>query len=173
MTRRETLRNLVATTGALVALPSWAQSWTKAEVIVHASTFTPSEQLLVTSIADTIIPASNSIGALSVGVDKFLLKLFDVCYEPETQENIKKQLASIDSTAQKEYSKSFTQCDQPIREKILLTFDQSADATEKGFFKIMKSETIRGFNTSKEVMTNYLKYKSAPGHYYGCVDLKA
>jgi hypothetical protein len=173
MTRRETLRNLVAATGALVALPSWAQSWTKAEVIIHPATFTATEQSLVTSIADTIIPAGNSIGALSVGVDKFLLKLFDVCYEPDTQENIKKQLSSIESAAQKEYSKSFTQCDQPTREKLLLKFDQSSDPTEKDFFKIMKSETIRGFNTSKEVMTNYLKYKSAPGHYYGCVDLKA
>jgi hypothetical protein len=173
MTRRETLRNLFAATGALVALPSWAQSWTKAEVNLHAATFTTSEQALVASIADTIIPGGNSIGALSVGVDKFLVKLFDVCYEPEAQQNIKKQLVNMEASAQKEYSKSFTQCDQPTREKIFLTFEQSADPKEKEFFKIMKSETIRGFNTSKEVMTNYLKYKSAPGHYYGCVDIKA
>jgi hypothetical protein len=173
MTRRETLRNLFAATGALVTLPSWAQSWTKAEVELHVANFAISEQALITSIADTMIPAGNAIGALSVGVDKFLLKLFDVCYDPEAKENIKKQLANIETLAQKEYSKSFTQCDQPTREKLFLTFEQSGDPKEKDFFKIMKSETIRGFNTSKEVMTNYLKYKSAPGHYYGCVDIKA
>jgi len=37
----------------------------------------------------------------------------------------------------------------------------------------MKSETIRGFNTSKEVMVGYHKFKLAPGHFYGCVDVKA
>jgi hypothetical protein len=173
MNRRETLRNLLAATGALVALPSWAHEWTKADVLLHPTTFTASEQALISSIADTIIPAGNSIGALSVGADKFLQKLFDVCYEPEAQENIKAQLANLESSTHRDFSKSFSDCDQLTREKILLKFDQSADQKEKDFFKIMKSETIRGFNTSKEVMTNYLKYKSAPGHYYGCVDLKA
>ena len=37
----------------------------------------------------------------------------------------------------------------------------------------MKSETIRGFNTSREVMLQYLNYKIVPGHYYGCVDVNA
>jgi hypothetical protein len=37
----------------------------------------------------------------------------------------------------------------------------------------MKSETIRGFNTSQEVMQDYLHYQVAPGHYYGCIDIKA
>ena len=37
----------------------------------------------------------------------------------------------------------------------------------------MKSETIRGFNTSQKVMQEYLGYKVAPGHYYGSVDVKA
>jgi hypothetical protein len=173
MTRRETLRNLMVTTGALVALPSWAREWTKADLALHTSTFGTPEQALISNVADTIIPAGNSIGALTVGVDKFLQKLFDVCYEPEARENIKKQLANLESSAQKEYSKSFIECDQSSREKMLLKLESSTDQNEKDFFKTMKSETIRGFNTSKEVMTNYLKYKSAPGHYYGCVDLKA
>ena len=35
----------------------------------------------------------------------------------------------------------------------------------------MKSETIRGFNTSQQVMEKYLHYKVAPGHYHGCVNV--
>jgi hypothetical protein len=173
MTRRETLRNLFVTTGALVALPSWGREWTKADMFFHVPTFTTSEQALISSVADTIIPPGNSIGALSVGVEKFLQKLFDVCYEPEARENIKKQLANLDLATQKEYGKSFADCDQSSREKMLLKLEASIDQSEKDFYKTIKSETIRGFNTSKEVMTNYLKYKSAPGHFYGCVDLKA
>jgi hypothetical protein len=44
---------------------------------------------------------------------------------------------------------------------------------EKDFFDLMKSETIRGFNTSQKVMQDYLGYKVAPGHYYGSVDVKS
>jgi hypothetical protein len=49
----------------------------------------------------------------------------------------------------------------------------SENKDDKDFFDLMKSETIRGFSTSKEVMTKYLKYKVAPGHYHGCVDVKS
>ena len=174
MNRRDSLKYLFAASGSLVALPSWAEGWTS-KSITHLSSFTPAEQEVLASIADTIIPAApprssgrseagNSIGALSVGVDKFLQKLIDNCYEPDVQKMIKEQLAALSG---------FPQLSQKEREAALLRLEASSVDAEKGFFKLMKSETIRGFNTSKEVMLNHLKYKIAPDHYYGCVDVKA
>ena len=52
-------------------------------------------------------------------------------------------------------------------------FSASEQKSAKDFFNLIKSETINGFTTSKEVMLNYYHYKVAPGHYYGCVDVKA
>ena len=54
----------------------------------YTSSFTLSEQQ-VRLHCDTIIPAGDSIGALSVGVDKFLQKLIDKCYDSKVQENVK------------------------------------------------------------------------------------
>lgn len=159
--------------GSLVALPAWAEGWNRRSLTKHISSFSSDEQVLLSSVADTIIPAGDSIGALSVGVDKFLQKLLDKCYEKEVQDNVKKQLSALDQSAQKEFGKSFAICDQDQRQTLLVRFADSADKSEKDFFTLMKSETIRGFNTSREVMVNYLKYKPAPGHYYGCVDVKA
>jgi hypothetical protein len=48
----------------------------------------------------------------------------------------------------------------------------SADKDTKDCFTLLKSETIRGFTTSQQVMEKYLNYKVAPGHYYGCVTLQ-
>lgn len=172
MNRRESLKSIFLATGSLVALPAWADSWTS-ESINHLSSFTTTEQEILSSVADTIIPQGNSIGALSVGVDKFLQKLIDNCYETPVQENVKAQLASLNANAQATHKKTFNQCAQKEREELLLRFSASADKNEKDFFNLMKSETIRGFNTSKEVMLQHLKYKIAPGHYYGCVDVKA
>jgi hypothetical protein len=61
--------------------------------------FSVAEQKILASITDTIIPAGNSIGALSVGVDKFLQKLIDDCYEKNAQDNVKTQLKSLEDTA--------------------------------------------------------------------------
>lgn len=159
--------------GALIALPAWAEDWHVTDVLTHSSSFTLEGQTILASVADTIIPQGDSIGAISVGVDKFLQKLFDDCYEKDVQENIKAQLTALDGSAQNTYGKSFVACDQKQREELLLKFATSDNKPEKDFFNLIKSETIRGFNTSREVMTKYLNYKVAPGHYNGCVDVNS
>ena len=173
MNRRETLIKLMAASAGLVALPSWAQGWNKNEISASSSTFSSNEENTLAAVADTIIPAGGSIGTLSVGVDKFLQKLFDECYEKEVQDNIKTQLKGLESSSQNAYKKAFANCSSSEREQLLLKLADSQDKNEKEFFSLIKTETIRGFNTSEEVMLKYLNYKIAPGHYYGCVDVKA
>lgn len=173
MNRRETLKKMMVASGALVALPAWAKEWNVDEVDIHISSFTQEGQDLLASVADTIIPAGDKPGALAVGVEKFLQKLFDDCYEKEVQDNIKLQLTALDASANSSHGKSFSSCDQKQREELFLKLSTSDNKAEKDFFDLVKSETIRGFNTSREVMTKYLNYKVAPGHYYGCVDVNA
>jgi len=163
----------MAASGALIALPTWADGWSVSDLTIEASFFSPTEQEMLSNVADTIIPAGNSIGALTVGVDKFLQKLFANCYEATVQENIKVQLDGLEASSQRVYGKTFASCDQAQRQELLLRLSVSEKKTEKDFFDLVKSETIRGFSTSKEVMLGYLDYKVVPGHYYGCVDLTA
>lgn len=173
MNRRNTLKHLLAATGGLVALPSWANGWSVSSFKTYLSSFSKMEQEILSALVDTIIPAGTSIGAKSVGVDQFLQKLFDRCYEKEVQDNVKKQLGALDQAAQSAYQTSFAAANQTQREAIFLHLSQSVVKEEKDFFTLLKSETIRGFSTSEEVMVNYLKFKVAPGHYYGCVDVNA
>jgi len=173
MDRRNSLKTIMAASGALIALPAWAGGWSVNDLKIETSLFSQTEQDLLSHVADTIIPAGNSIGALTVGVDKFLTKLFANCYETEVQENIKKQLEALDASAQQTHGKAFASCGQIQRQDLLLKFSVSENKNEKDFFDLIKSETIRGFSTSKEVMLGYLDYKVVPGHYYGCVDVTA
>lgn len=173
MNRRDTMKRLMAASGALVALPAWADGWSASDLMHHQGSFTSDAQDTLAAVADTIIPAGDSIGALSVGADKFLQKLIDNCYEKEVQDNVKVQLAALDTSSQSLHGKTFRDCDQLQREQILLARAASGNKAEEEFFALMKSETIRGFNTSREVMVNYLHFKQVPGHYYGCVDVNA
>ena len=177
MNRRRALKNLAIVSGGLITLPQWMVSCGASDTVVHASTFSAIEQGILASITDTIIPAGNpiaigSIGAISVGVDKFLQKIIDDCYEKEIQDNVKKQLKVLDASAKAVHQKTFSVCSQAEREELLLKLSTSSTKDEKGFFDLVKSETIRGFNTSQKVMQEYLDYKVAPGHYYGCVNVK-
>jgi hypothetical protein len=173
MKRRENLKTLLLASGALIALPAWAKGWHAEDLKEYRSSFTPTEQAMLASVADTIIPAGGAIGALTVGVDQFLQKLLDNCYDAETQQNVKTQLASLDAEARRVYQQSFSVCDQTQRQALLGKLEHAENKAGKDFYTLMKTETIRGFTTSREVMLNYYKYKSAPGHYYGCVDVKA
>ena len=173
MKRRESLKTLLLASGALVSLPAWAQDWHAEDLTGYGSSFSVTEQAVLASVADTIIPAGSAVGAITVGVDLFLQKLLDKCYDAETQQNVKTYLAVLDSEARRAYQQSFPACDQTQRQTLLGRLGRSDNKADKDFFALMKTETIRGFTTSREVMVNYYKYKSAPGHYYGCVDVKA
>ena len=173
MDRRKALKNLAIVSGGLITLPQWMVSCGLSDSNVHHTSFSASEQKILASISDTIIPAGNSIGALTVGVDKFLQKLIDDCYEKDVRDNIKTQLKGLDGSAKAKYQRSFADCTQAQREELVLKLSTSAIKAEKDFFDQIKSETIRGFNTSQKVMQEYLGYKIAPGHYYGCVDIKS
>jgi hypothetical protein len=172
MDRRKVLKNIAIVSGGLITLPQWMVSCGVSDTTVHQTSFSSAEQKILANITDTIIPAGNSIGALSVGVDKFLQKLIDDCYEKDVQDNVKAQLKALEGSANTIHKRSFGDCAQAQREELLLKLSSSQDKAEKDFFDLMKSETIRGFNTSQKVMTEYLNYKVAPGHYYGCVDIK-
>jgi hypothetical protein len=171
MNRRSALRNLTIVSGSLISLPAWMVSCGISDNGVHHAGFNSTEQKILAAVVDTFIPVGNAIGALSVGVDKYLQKLIDDCYDVPVQDNVRKQLHALDGNAHADHDKSFAECIQQQREKLLLKFANCASKEEKDFFSLIKTETIRGFNTSQKVMEEYLGYKIAPGHYNGCVSL--
>lgn len=174
MNRRRSIQQLVIATGGLITLPQWMVSCGVADTTAHETFFSSSEQQMISSVADTIIPvAAGTIGALSVGADKFLIKLIDDCMEKEVQENVKTQLKALAASAKSAHDKPFADCTPAQRQELLMKLANSTSKAEKDFFNLIKTETIRGFNTSQKVMQDYLGYKVAPGHYYGCVDTKA
>jgi hypothetical protein len=172
MNRRKAFKNLALVSGSLITLPFWMDSCGITDEDIHHSGFSSDVQVLLTATVDTIIPAGGSIGALSAGVDKYLQRLIDDCYEKPIQDNVKKQLYVLDDMSKDAFGKSFSACTQKQRLDVLLKFSGSANKDQKDFFELVKNETIHGFNTSQKVLEGIFDYKVAPGHYYGCVNIK-
>jgi Gluconate 2-dehydrogenase subunit 3 len=185
MDRRHAITHLTLAAGGLITLPFWMTACHLSDTTTHFSSFSAAEQGTLAGMVDAIIPAggvwapgtcgtaAGPPGALAVGVDKFLQKLIDDCYESHAKESVRKQLAALDEAAKSAYGHSFAAGTPEQRQVILRQWAASGDKDQKDFLTQMKSETIRGFNTSQKVMEDYLHYKVAPGHYYGCIDIKA
>src|SRR5689334_22811781 len=122
MNRRDSMKTLLAAAGSFAALPVWAQQWTRETIPPLLGAFSATEQQTLGSIADTIIPKGNAIGALSVGVDKFLVGLLENCYEADVRQNVTKQIAALNSRAMTTHQKDFPMLDQSQREALLLSF---------------------------------------------------
>lgn len=158
MKRRDAIVNLAAVSGAVITLPLWMVACRMSDTGKHLSGFSPRDQQTLAAIANAIIPpgAHNEPGALAVGIDKYLQKLIDDCFEPAARTQVLLQLQAIESFPGGVAA-------------ALQHFAVSTDQDQRQFFDLIKRETIRGFNTSQQVMTGYLHYTIAPGHYYGNV----
>ena len=176
MDRRKSLKILGATGVGIAGLALLDWKWQIVDRLTHQGFFSFEEEKTITAIADTFIPEglppilpspdAKPIGALSTGTDQFLIQLFDKCYEKEDQELIKSQLKAL-------HKSGFLDLSQEEREQVLLTLKDSEVEEEKTFYNLMRSNTIMGFTTVKEVMVEYRDYKVAPGFYHGCVDVPA
>lgn len=160
MKRRKAIKALLAASGGAIVLPFWMQGCGNREKGGDAG--------MLTAVVDTIIPAgkNGSPGAVELGVDRFVERLIADCYEQQVQDSVRKQLTVLEG-------KGFLPASREERQRLLSALAGSADRNEKDFFSLMKKETIRGYNTSQKVMEDYFHYTVAPGHYYGCVAVKA
>ncbi|NND32006.1 MAG: gluconate 2-dehydrogenase subunit 3 family protein [Saprospiraceae bacterium] len=173
MNRRETMKKMILAGGGIVATPAWLQAWHPESLPESVDLFSNEESQMITKIVDAILPASDDgVGGLSVGVDQFLERLFSRCYEKPEQENIRRQLSRLNDLARDQTGMPFLDCDSNQQIRALEQMAVSPEKAESDFFELIKSETIRGFRTSREVMTRYYKYRVAPGKYFGCVQVE-
>lgn len=174
MDRRKSLKIIGGSVAGIAGLVFADWKWQIVDRLTHAGFFSFEEEKMITAIADTFIPDGlppivptpdpQPIGALSTGTDQFLIKLFEKCFEKEDQDLIKAQLKALKKNG-------FEDLSQEEREKSLFGLRNSEIEEEKKFYDLMRSNTVMGFTTVKEVMMDYRGYQVAPGFYHGCVDV--
>ena len=153
--------------GGLISLPAWANGWTTETTHLTRQILTPGQTDLLATMAETIIPATDTPGAKALNVHQFIQKMVTDCYEPKAQETLRNGLDTLDGMARKSFNKSFGDGDALQRTALLTQLGQ--DPAQKDFYTLVKNLTIRGYMSSEYVMTNLTHYQLVPGHYYGCV----
>lgn len=169
MERRIALKQIALATGGLLTLPAWANAWTQASVRPSYALLEPTQAQTLAELVDTLIPASETLGAKALGVPDFVQKMVADCYEAPVQQSVKAGLNTVEAIATQQFKQPFVTCDATQRMEVLKQMETSPEASRKEFYSLVKNLTIQGYTTSEYVMTKFLHYNMAPGHFYGCV----
>lgn len=173
MHRRDLLR--ILGTGAL--LPFVPRSVEEASRFARAAhlaaarrnfeVLTPAQAELVGTLADLIIPRTDTPGATDVGVTGFVDHLLAAWYHDDERTEFLAGLADIDRRA----GGKFTALSPADQAKLVESID-GADGkagTAESEFKRLKSLTIYGYFTSERVVKEVTKEPIIPGRFDGCV----
>jgi hypothetical protein len=190
MERRNVLR-LLGSAAAISSLPLEALSFIQqahAQVSQSAGvkTLDAHQNATVTTIAEMIIPETDSPGAKSAKVNEFIDLLLTGWYEPQETKQFLDGLADVDRRSNKLFSKDFVSCDEAQQNQLLHTLDAEAmDFAAKqravtqtdtqhppmNFFYTMKTLTLVGYYTSEPGFEKELGEFIIPPNHVGCAPL--
>lgn len=180
--RREALRKTALLMGAAVsasALSGILQGCKATPELLYTPVFfTPDQALIVTEVAEIIIPKTDTPGAKDAGVPGFIDLMLKDCYKKEDQDRFIAGITAFDEEAKKAYGDSFIYC-KPEQQVELVTKTHAAALAEakenreakRPFILMAKELTLLGFFTSEPGATQVLQYVAVPGSYKGCIPL--
>jgi len=120
---------------------------------------TPDQAELVATIAEQILPATDTPGARAVGVHRFIDALLAESYPAGERERFVAGLTDL--------GRAF-QASTPDHQRALL---ERLDREAGPFFRTLKDLTLVGYYTSEIGATRELHHVPVPGRYDGCVPL--
>jgi gluconate 2-dehydrogenase gamma chain len=182
--RREALRRAALLLGGALAAPTVAGVLAGCEArhmpdgAWKPRALTPDQADLIATIADHILPETDTPGARAVGVHRFIDAMLAESYPTEDRERFLAGLADVDARARRTCGRAFLQCATTDQRALLVQLDREAFATPTGpdeapFFRTMKELTLVGYYTSEIGATRELRHAAVPGRFEGCVPLSA
>lgn len=179
MDRREALRVLGAATAAplvskdLYALGREARARWRARPAYRV--LDAQQQLLVQTLTEAIIPATDTPGAKAAAVDQFIDVMLADWYDPADRQNFLDGLADVDARCKAATGKAFTDADASQQATLLTALDDELarlrathQKTDKNFFHTLKWLTLTGYYTSQVGFEQELHARIIPGSYDPC-----
>jgi len=180
--RREALRHAALLLGGALAAPTIAgvlagcQARRVPDSAWAPRALTPAQAELVATVAEHILPETDTPGARAVGVHRFIDAMLAESYPATERERFLAGLADLDSRAQRSCGRPFLHCATQAQRTLLDQLDGAAfvatpERDEVPFFRTFKELTLLGYYTSEIGATRELHNLPVPGRFEGCVPL--
>jgi hypothetical protein len=182
ITRRQALRRVGVLLGGIVSAPTVAgvlggceptsgSNWTP-------ETLTAEQSERVDTIAEIIIPATDTPGASAAQVNRFVDAMLTESYPPKTRDRFLKGLTSTNARCREDYGAPLLELSAEQQRALVGELDaetfgaeapDEVDRENPSFFRMMKELTIVGYYTSEIGATQELKTNIGPGYHDGDV----
>ena len=139
---------------------------------------------LITALAETIIPTTDSPGAKEAAVADFIIIMLKDCTEKISQNRFIDGLKQLKSYTYSSFNKTYEQCMDQEKEQVLRHFEGMGKPSKgivgkvegkffgKSFFETLKILTVMGYCTSEAGATKGLAYLHIPGKFVGCMPMQ-
>ncbi len=187
MNRRDAIKRTSLLLGYAVSASSVAvvMSGCKADPKVVAAgldnwtpeVMTKDQGQLFAQLAETILPKTDTPGAIEAGVHSYLDNALKSLATDEEKEGFKLWISDFAQRAQASIGKSYLDADQADREKFLGNYEATAKEGAAngdqllGAYWRVKEQILLGYFTSELGATKALIFDPIPGEYNGCVPM--
>lgn len=192
MQRRDVLRLLATGTVLQLAPTKLFAVLREARTLVqeHTSphTLNAHQYGTVKTMAEMIIPRTDTPGATEVGTADFIDLVLTEWYEEPERKRFLDGLAEVDSRAKNLFGKDFVGCAPDQQADILAALGDKMTEDAKAFSSSGRSQSLRGYSrtssfypmfrrltltafyTSEAGATDELRFEMIPGEYRGCAE---
>lgn len=188
MDRRKALRNSALLTSGSFMIPSFLfllqGCKNEARLDWQPLFLENDEAYFISVLVDTILPKTETPGALDVKVDVFLDLVFAKTYNEDAQARIRADIKGFNDDCREKFGKPFVEL--PSTDRIAVLKDAEANSGKfngsvwgtaagkqepVGFYRSLKSLAIWAYLSSEEIGENVLSYDPIPAVYQGCIPL--
>ncbi|MEQ1751575.1 MAG: gluconate 2-dehydrogenase subunit 3 family protein [Prosthecobacter sp.] len=168
MNRREALQRVTLILGGV--LSAQLSSGLMGQVINNGKSVTVDDTLqsLLAEVAEVIIPTTETPGAKTAGVEKFVMRLMQDCYLLDEQQQFYAMIQKLDADAKTAHGKGFVELEAAKKNDAL----KEVAKTNTEVFKTLRELVIAGYFTSEIGATKALEYLPVPGQFVGDVPLR-
>ena len=145
-------------------------------------TLNPQQHATVKTMAEMLIPRTDTPGATDVGVAEFIDLMLTEWYDEPERVRFLDGLSDVNSRTQARFKKDFVDCTSSQQSDILVALGKVMSAQEKGsarrsrrrgprpesFYAMFRQLTLTAYYTSEAGATQELHFEMIPDRYQGC-----
>ena len=152
-------------------------------------TLNPHQDATVTTIAEIIIPQTETPGAKAARVNEFIDVILTDWYDEQERSIFLKGLSDIDAHTRDQFGRDFLDCSPKQQVEIVTELDEALakiregivpgarrhirlKPEEKNFFYMTKQLTLIGYYTSEAGSEEELHYEIIPASHAGCTTIE-
>lgn len=171
ISRRQVLKQILFVSAGSALIPSCLLLPQNKGLRLKHISVSADQEMVFASFADTLLPKTDSEGALDVHADLFVWKMLDDCTPKEEQEKFLKGLNAFSSAFQKQHKHFFNNAVTSERVAFMEQIELSKDSQDPLviFYTKAKQRLIQAYTGSEFFLTKVQLYEQIPSRFHGCV----